>query len=177
MKNRHRAIYQLITLSFPIIKRRIAWLIGQWVHNGCASADNPRIWDVLVHLLKDRGPGADAVVRFTAATAMKECVEVSHFPLTRRSIRQLNAVSYQSRDFDINVFAPYLSAAVTELVKLTEEADTLESKHRVARCLDTIIDRAEIRVCAALSLHTISHFFVLDHTTHSCDHFGRAPIL
>ena len=34
------------------------------------------IWDVLVHLLQDRGPGTDAVVRLTAANALRECVDV-----------------------------------------------------------------------------------------------------
>lgn len=63
-------------ISFPIIKRRIAWLIGQWVSSGCFAANVPGIWDVLVHLLRDRGPGTDAVVRLTAASAMGECVDV-----------------------------------------------------------------------------------------------------
>ena len=64
-------------ISYPIIKRRIAWLIGKWVNNMCARADSPAIWEVLVHLLRDRGPGTDAVVRFTAATVVKICVDVS----------------------------------------------------------------------------------------------------
>ena len=64
-------------ISYPIIKRRIAWLIGKWVSNMCARADSPAIWEVLVHLLRDRGPGTDAVVRFTAATVVKICVDVS----------------------------------------------------------------------------------------------------
>ena len=75
------------------------------------------------------------------------------------------------------MFAPYLPAAVTELVKLAEEADTLESKHRVARCLDTIIEKAEIRVCVILSLHTLCHVVFLDYTIHSHNYLGPTPIL
>lgn len=62
--------------SYPIIKRRIAWLIAKWVSEDCASPDNPLIWDVLVHLLSDRSSSTDTVVRLTAATALKDCIDV-----------------------------------------------------------------------------------------------------
>jgi hypothetical protein len=70
--------FKLPTISFPIIKRRIAWLMGQWIGNDCSPANNPRVWDVLVHLLQDYGPGTDAVVRLTAAVALRECVDVRY---------------------------------------------------------------------------------------------------
>lgn len=72
--------YQITTLksppSYPIIKRRIAWLIGKWISESCASPNNPRVWEILTHLLKDRGPGTDTVVRLTAAVALQECLDV-----------------------------------------------------------------------------------------------------
>jgi hypothetical protein len=52
--------------------------MGQWIGNDCSPANNPRVWDVLIHLLQDRGPGTDAVVRLTAAVALRECVDVRH---------------------------------------------------------------------------------------------------
>lgn len=63
--------------SFSIIKRRIAWVIGKWISSRCSPANNSKIWDVLVHLLMDRGTRTDAVVRLTAAISLKECVDVS----------------------------------------------------------------------------------------------------
>jgi hypothetical protein len=65
-----------IYVSYPIIKRRIAWVIGKWVSDSCSPATNPKIWEVLVQLLTSQGPGTDAVVRLTAAVAIKECVDV-----------------------------------------------------------------------------------------------------
>ncbi|KIM90936.1 hypothetical protein PILCRDRAFT_1173 [Piloderma croceum F 1598] len=112
--------------NFPIIKRRIAWLMGQWIGNDCSPANNPRVWDVLVHLLQDRGPGTDAVVRLTAAVALRECVD--------------------SVGFDANVFAPYIAPAVTDLVRIIGDADTMESKRRIAASLNAVIERAEIRI-------------------------------
>ncbi|KAF8974448.1 armadillo-type protein [Flammula alnicola] len=96
--------------SYPIIKRRIAWLIGKWM------------WEILVHLLQDRGSGSDAVVRLTAASALRECVD---------------AVS-----FDANTFAPFLATAVPQLIQLMAEADTLESKRKVDQSLNTIIEQS-----------------------------------
>ena len=48
---------------------------------------SPDSWEILMHLLSDRGPGTDAVVRFTAASALKDCVDVSYS--SRRCARLL----------------------------------------------------------------------------------------
>ncbi|EMD40680.1 hypothetical protein CERSUDRAFT_111258 [Gelatoporia subvermispora B] len=111
--------------TYPIIKRRIAWLIGKWISEQCSSP-NKNVWDVLVYLLQDRGPGTDAVVRLTAAVALRECVDTI--------------------EFDADVFAPFLPTTVNELVRLTADADTLESKRRIANTLNTVIQRVETRI-------------------------------
>ncbi len=67
-----------MTSSYPIVKRRIAWLLGKLVADECLTANNQQLWQVLVHLLQDQGPGSDAVVRLTAAIAIRECVDVSY---------------------------------------------------------------------------------------------------
>ena len=65
--------------QYPLIKRRIAWLVGKWIASDCASPNNPHVWDLLVWLLKDRGQGTDAVVRLTAAVALKEAIDVCSY--------------------------------------------------------------------------------------------------
>ncbi|KAK0230961.1 armadillo-type protein [Armillaria fumosa] len=112
--------------NFRIIKRRIAWMIGQWVSQSCASPNIPAFWDILVHLLSDRGPGSDTVVRFTAATAVRECAD--------------------TLEFDVNVFAPYIPTTITELVQLMGEADTLAGKNRIGNTLNVVIDQAGSRI-------------------------------
>ena len=64
-------------LRYPIIKRRIAWLIGKWVSESCYTPKDPKIWEILVHLLQDHDVGTDTVVRLTATIALRECVDVS----------------------------------------------------------------------------------------------------
>ncbi|KAH7916807.1 ARM repeat-containing protein [Hygrophoropsis aurantiaca] len=118
--------------NFPIIKRRIAWLIGKWVGDMCSPASDPNIWEVLIHLLRDRGPGTDSVVRLTAATAIRECVDTN--------------------DFDADVFAPYLHTATTELVRLITEADATEIKRGLARSLGIVIERVSTRIVPHASM-------------------------
>ncbi|TCD64327.1 hypothetical protein EIP91_004237 [Steccherinum ochraceum] len=112
--------------TYPILKRRIAWLIGKWVSSSGTTANNPMIWEVLSYLLQDRGPGTDSVVRLTAAVAIRECID--------------------TLDFDVEVFAPYISPIVTHLVSIISEADTLESKRRVSNCLNTLIECAGLKI-------------------------------
>ncbi|KAH8118388.1 ARM repeat-containing protein [Phellopilus nigrolimitatus] len=106
--------------NFPIIKRRIAWVLGKWVSDECAPP-NEDIWNILIHLLRDRGPGTDPVVRFTAAGALRECVDCLQF--------------------DEDVFAPHLPAAISQLMDLSAEADTSEAKTRVTESLNVVIER------------------------------------
>ena len=67
--------HPLLHVSYLIVKRRIAWLIGKWVGDKCASPNDVRIWQILVHLLQDKGTGTE-VVRLTAAAAVRDCVDV-----------------------------------------------------------------------------------------------------
>ncbi|GBE79528.1 ARM repeat-containing protein [Sparassis crispa] len=112
--------------NYPILKRRIAWLIGKWISDMCSPANDPNIWTVLVHLLQDRGPGTDVVVRLTAAMALRECVDTI--------------------EFNENVFAPFLSTAVNELVLLMAEMDSVDSKRQVANSLNAVIERVGTRI-------------------------------
>ncbi|KAI1796323.1 ARM repeat-containing protein [Ganoderma leucocontextum] len=118
--------------SYPIVKRRIAWLLGKLILDECLTANNVTLWRVLVHLLQDQGPGSDAVVRLTAAINIRECVD--------------------SLKFDTDSFAPFLPTVVTCLVQLTAEADSLEAKRRINDSLNTVIERVESRIIPLIGL-------------------------
>ncbi|EKM80164.1 hypothetical protein AGABI1DRAFT_120195 [Agaricus bisporus var. burnettii JB137-S8] len=107
--------------NYPIIKRRIAWLIGQWVSEECTPPTNPLIWDVLAHLLTDRGLSTDTVVRLTAASALKDCMDTVGF-----------AVEY---------FLPHLPATISQLVHLIGEAESFESKRKIDNALNIVIEQ------------------------------------
>ncbi|KAG6911227.1 hypothetical protein DXG01_003094 [Tephrocybe rancida] len=111
----------LMKSRYPLIKRRIAWLIGKWISDTSASPNNPKLWEVLVHLLKDRGPGTDYVVRLTAVVAIKECID--------------------TLEFETPSFEPYLPTVVSELIGMMGEADTFESKRRIDHTLNVVIEQ------------------------------------
>ncbi|KAJ6539488.1 armadillo-type protein [Mycena capillaripes] len=119
---------------YPIIKRRIAWLLGKWVSETSTSPPNDLVWQILIYLLKDRKPGTDTVVRLTAAISLRECID--------------------TLEFDINAFAQYLPDAVKELVQLLGEADTLEIKRRVDYTLNVVIEQSGERISDLVNIIT-----------------------
>jgi len=94
--------------------------------------------------MQDRGSGSDPVVRLSAAEALKECVDVS--PWCVCLIKMLIPITAQTVKFDVQTFQSFLGDFVTELVLLTAEADTLESKIRLTKTLNIVIERAGNRV-------------------------------
>ena len=64
-------------LSYRIIKRRIAWLFGKWFAENSSIQSHDKVWQTLLFLLRDQGESSDLVVRLTAATSLKTCVDVS----------------------------------------------------------------------------------------------------
>ena len=71
-------LYLVTDPSHRILKRRLAWLIGEWVSSDEECAKIPLVWQILVHLLAERGESSDMAVRLTAAIAFKNCVDVRY---------------------------------------------------------------------------------------------------
>ena len=63
-----------------ILKRRLAWLIGEWISAEEDSARLDIVWQILIHLLSERGESSDRAVNLAAATAIKEGVDVRPKP-------------------------------------------------------------------------------------------------
>ena len=73
---RYMSALRVADPSHRILKRRLAWLIGEWVSSDEECAKIPLVWQILVHLLAERGESSDMAVRLTAAIAFKNCVDV-----------------------------------------------------------------------------------------------------
>ncbi|KIM21025.1 hypothetical protein M408DRAFT_81094 [Serendipita vermifera MAFF 305830] len=115
--------------NYRIVKRRIAWLFGRWFAEGNATDSRAKVYEVLVHLIQTE-EGSDAVVRLTAATALKDCV---------------NSVS-----FDGPTFFPYMPIAVPALLNLLGSAESQDAKKRVLRSLNVIIEAAREQIVPLL---------------------------
>ncbi|KIK67986.1 hypothetical protein GYMLUDRAFT_36796 [Collybiopsis luxurians FD-317 M1] len=114
-----------------VLQRRIAWLLGKWMSESCCSPNLPTIWQILLHLLSQRGQGS-TVVRLTAAVALREGVD--------------------TLEFDSNFFQPFLPQAVDELMNLIGEANTFDSKRKVDDALNVVIDRAGAKIIPLVPL-------------------------
>ncbi|KIR32027.1 hypothetical protein I352_05656 [Cryptococcus deuterogattii MMRL2647] len=104
-----------------IIKRRVAWLIGEWMSGDEESAKLHIVWQLLLHLLSERGDASDRAVNLSAAVAIKECVDLWELP--------------------IDYFLPFLEQTVRELIKLLGEASTLDGKRYVNDTIGVVIER------------------------------------
>ncbi|OCF32339.1 hypothetical protein I316_06007 [Kwoniella heveanensis BCC8398] len=104
-----------------IVKRRVAWLIGEWVSADEECAKLPLVWQMLLHLLSKRGESSDKAVQLTAAIAIKESVDLWELP--------------------IDYFIPYLEQTVQELIKLLGETATLDGKRYVNDTIGVVIER------------------------------------
>lgn len=93
--------------SHRILKRRVAWLIGQWVYSDEECAKLPLVWQILLHLLSERGESSDMAVNLTAAVSVKECVDVSAHGETFTDL--------QLWELDVSYFLPYLEQTVQEM--------------------------------------------------------------
>jgi hypothetical protein len=53
-------------------------VIGQWIEADEECAKLPLVWQILLHLLSERGEATDMAVNLTAVVAIKQCVDVSY---------------------------------------------------------------------------------------------------
>ncbi|GAA5857039.1 hypothetical protein JCM8547_007927 [Rhodosporidiobolus lusitaniae] len=106
--------------GYRLIRRRIAWLLGNWVSEDLASSSRSSIYSLLIHLL-GRNASTDAAIRLTAARSLAKCGD--------------------AWDFDTEAFVPLLPRAIEELVQLLGEVQLSDSMMRLNQTLGVVIDR------------------------------------
>jgi hypothetical protein len=122
--------------SYRIIRRRIAWLLGNWVGEDLAASSRSRIYSLLIHLLS-RNDSTDPAIRLTAARSLAKC---------------------DTWDFDQQAFVPLLPRAIEEIVQLLGEVQMSDSRMRLNQTLGVVIDRvgSHVRfpfICSVLSTY------------------------
>ncbi|GAA6004411.1 hypothetical protein JCM10207_000715 [Rhodosporidiobolus poonsookiae] len=106
-------------VNYRIIRRRIAWLLGNWVGEDLAATSRRQIYSLLVHLL-GRNASTDPAIRLTAARSLAKC---------------------DTWDFDRDAFVPLLPSAMEEIVQLLGEVQLSDSMMRLNQTLGVVIDR------------------------------------
>lgn len=136
--------------SHRILKRRVAWLIGQWVYSDEECAKLPLVWQILLHLLSERGESSDMAVNLTAAVAIKECVDVSAQSVT---FADLSFGSSTSPTSSLTSSRPcrrcelgFERVELTIRIKLIGEASTLDGKRYVNDAIGVVIERVQGKI-------------------------------
>ncbi|XP_061409413.1 importin-11 [Lethenteron reissneri] len=102
---------------YRLIRRRVIWLVGQWVAVKFKQELRPVLYQALLSLLQD----ADLVVRLAAATTLK--------------------LSVDDFDFKTEQFTPYLESIFSLLFQLLQSVSDCDSKMHVLNVTSCVIER------------------------------------
>jgi len=109
--------------NYRIVRRRAAWLVGQWSGVKLSPELRPKLYQILVPLLeKDE----DLVVRLAAAKALK--VVIDDFEFTSEELK------------------PYLSSAFGQLFDLLKEVEECDTKLSILNVLSYVIERVGVGI-------------------------------
>uniref|UniRef100_A0A8C6JXT3 Importin-11 n=1 Tax=Melopsittacus undulatus TaxID=13146 RepID=A0A8C6JXT3_MELUD len=121
-KNQLLAELQVSHNRYKPIRRRVIWLIGQWISVKFKSDLRPVLYQTICNLLQDQ----DLVVRIETATTLKLTVD--------------------DFEFRTDQFLPYLESMFTLLFKLLQEVTECDTKMHVLHVLSCVIERVNIQI-------------------------------
>ncbi|XP_061874601.1 importin-11 isoform X2 [Colius striatus] len=121
-KNQLLAELQVSHNRYKPIRRRVIWLIGQWVSVKFKSDLRPVLYEAIRNLLQDQ----DLVVRIEAATTLKLTVD--------------------DFEFRTDQFLPYLESMFTLLFQLLQEVTQCDTKMHVLHVLSCVIERVNMQI-------------------------------
>ncbi|RKP26529.1 armadillo-type protein [Syncephalis pseudoplumigaleata] len=121
----HRLYAELDSLDpgQPLLRRRIAWLIGEWISVKVSKSARPAIYRLIIALMR---PEEAMVVRLTAAESLRQYILYW--------------------EFDPVDFSPHLEEAVNSLAQILRDVDEAETRMRILNCLSIIVERMEHEV-------------------------------
>ncbi|XP_010003664.1 PREDICTED: importin-11 [Chaetura pelagica] len=121
-KNQLLAELQVSHNSYKPIRRRVIWLIGQWISVKFKSDLRPMLYEAIRNLLQDQ----DLVVRIETARTLKLTVD--------------------DFEFRSDQFLPYLESMFTLLFQLLQEVNQCDTKMHVLHVLSCVIERVNIQI-------------------------------
>ncbi|XP_066590935.1 importin-11 [Prorops nasuta] len=104
--------------NYRIIRRRVCWLIGEWIHVKLSAKLRPEVYKLLVEALS---PDEDLKVRLAASTALRLAVD--------------------DFEFSVQEFVPFLESAFPLLFTLLKEVNKYETKMHILYEIALIIER------------------------------------
>lgn len=107
---------------YKLIRRRVIWLIGQWISVKFQSDLRPLLYEVILSLMRD----PDLVVRIETATTLKLTVD--------------------DFEFRTEQFLPYLESIFGLLFQLLQQVTECDTKMQVLHVISCVIERVNIQI-------------------------------
>uniref|UniRef100_A0A8I3W1L5 Importin-11 n=1 Tax=Callithrix jacchus TaxID=9483 RepID=A0A8I3W1L5_CALJA len=121
-KNQLLPELQVIHNRYKPLRRRVIWLIGQWISVKFKSDLRPMLYEAICNLLQDQ----DLVVRIETATTLKLTVD--------------------DFEFRTDQFLPYLETMFTLLFQLLQQVTECDTKMHVLHVLSCVIERVNVQI-------------------------------
>ncbi|KAJ3362561.1 Importin-11 [Kappamyces sp. JEL0680] len=114
--------------NWTIMRRRIAIVVSSWVGIKSSKGNRHTIYQMLLSFLQ---PEEDLVVRLTSVTSLR--------------------VVLDDFDFEVAVFAPFLSRVTDCFMRLLGDVDEFDSKMKIINCLIVVIERMEGQILPSVT--------------------------
>ncbi|XP_075905574.1 importin-11 [Nelusetta ayraudi] len=121
-KNQLLGELQVNHYRYKLIRRRVVWLIGQWIPVKFKSDLRPVLYEIILNLMQD----PDLVVRIETATTLKFTVD--------------------DFEFRSDQFLPYLESIFGLLFKLLQEVTECDTKMHVLHVISCVIERVNTQI-------------------------------
>lgn len=121
-KNQLLGELQVSHHRYKLIRRRVIWLIGQWISVKFKSDLRPLLYEVILSLMQD----PDLVVRIETATTLKLTVD--------------------DFEFRTEQFLPYLESIFGLLFQLLQQVTECDTKMQVLHVISCVIERVNIQI-------------------------------
>lgn len=109
-----------------VLRRRIAILLSEWVPIRASKETRPLIYEIFRHFLNPNDPTNDIVVRITTARLFK--------------------IIFDEFGFEGEMFTPFASDVLTQLINLLQEVEVDEAKLAILESTRMLIQRMETHV-------------------------------
>ncbi|KAM8886057.1 importin-11 isoform 1-T1 [Spinachia spinachia] len=121
-KNQLLGELQVSHHRYKLIRRRVIWLIGQWISVKFKSDLRPLLYEVILSLMQD----PDLVVRIETATTLKLTVD--------------------DFEFRTEQFLPYLESIFGLLFQLLQQVTECDTKMQVLHVISCVIERVNMQI-------------------------------
>uniref|UniRef100_A0A3P8WKW3 Importin-11 n=1 Tax=Cynoglossus semilaevis TaxID=244447 RepID=A0A3P8WKW3_CYNSE len=126
-KNQLLGELQVSHHRYKLIRRRVIWLIGQWISVKFKSDLRPLLYEIILSLMQD----PDLVVRIETATTLNP---LTHFP------------PVDDFEFRTEQFLPYLESIFGLLFQLLQQVTECDTKMQVLHVISCVIERVNNQI-------------------------------